>query len=257
MTIDATPYPEHHKFLITPEADALAELYLIRGDLRQAQRTLSLYFEKYAYAEGIDQGDFATISSSLFRDGILLFCACFSTSDPNKLNPKSTFGHLEDWEAYCQRLLDIRDSFVAHNFGPARQHHIVVIALEADGELVPAGFVEVFMRFAGWIAAEGNQLLQYVEVALEHVAARIEDAEQPVYETVAAITADELAALPDAELTIPDNRDLRSSRAAFRAHGRGERRPLPPRRWVQTIEGELDSLRSNQPRDNPNEGDVS
>src|SRR5258708_37349163 len=126
----------------------LAELYLLQADLNAAYSTLSLYFDKFAFSEGMREGEFATISSSLFRDGIILYCACFSTRDPNKLNPKTVYGHMEGWEGYCRKLLDIRDAFVAHNFGPQRQHNIVVIALEVGGQLVPAAYNQVFMRFA-------------------------------------------------------------------------------------------------------------
>lgn len=253
MAIDATPYPEHHKLLSTPEADHLAELYLLQADLNAAHSTLSLYFDKFAFNEGMREDEFATISASLFRDGILLYCACFSTKDPEKLNPEAVYGHMEGWKDYCQKILDIRDAFVAHNFGPQRQHNIVVIALEIGGELVPAGFNQVFMRFAGWLASEGKQLLHYVDLARDHLKKRIEEAEQPIMRMLEAITPEELAALPNAELTIPEDRDFRKSRASFRKSGRGERRPLPPRRWVQTIEGELLPLRSDQQHAGPDE----
>ena len=253
MAIDTSAYPEHHKFLSTPEADRLAELYLLQADLNAAHKTLSLYFDKYAFSEEMSESEFSTISSSLFRDGIILYCACFSTKDPNKLNPETVYGHMNGWKKYCQKILDIRDAFVAHNFGPQRQHHIVVIALEIDGQLVPAGFTQVFMRFAGWIAKEGTQLLHYVDVAREHLKKRIEEAEQPILKMLEAISSDELAVLPDAELTIPEERDFRTSRANFRKSGRGERRPTPPRRWVQIIEGKLASHRSGQQNGTPDE----
>jgi hypothetical protein len=251
MAIDVTPYPEHHKFLSTPEADHLAELYLIQGDLKAAHNTLSLYFEKFAFAEGMKEGEFATISASLFRDGVILFSACFSTKDPDKLNPEAVFGHLDGWKEYCDKIRDLRDAFVAHNFGPQRQHRIVVIALEIGDEFVPAGFVQVFMRFAGWIAAEGKQLLHYVQIAREHLEKLIEEAEEPVLAIVANLISEELRALPDAQLKIPDPGDWRSTRERFHKSGRGEPQPLPRRRWVQTVEGELEPLRSDQQRDDP------
>ncbi len=231
----------------------LAELYLLQADLNAAYSTLSLYFDKFAFSEGMREGEFATISSSLFRDGIILYCACFSTRDPNKLKPKTVYGHMEGWEGYCRKLLDIRDAFVAHNFGPQRQHNIVVIALEVGGQLLPAGYNQVFMRFVGWVADEGKQLLHYVEVAREHIKKSIEEAEKLVLDAVAALTAEELAALPDAELSMPNVADYRISRSKFRESGRGQRRPLPTRRWIQTIEGELEPRRSDQQRAGPDE----
>jgi hypothetical protein len=253
MAIDVTPYPEHLKALATPEADYLAELYLIKGDLDAAHATLSLYFDRFTPDRQLSGGE-QVISSSLFRDGIILYCACFSTSDPNKLNPEAVYGHLEGWKDYCQKLLDMRNAFAAHNFGPMRQHKIVVIALEIGGKLVPAGFNQVFLRFAGWIPGEGPKLLQYIDVARDYLQKQIEEAERPILKMLETITSDELAALPDAEgFLTPEPRDIKSTRQTFRRRGRGERVPLPPRRWIQTIEGELEPHRLDPQRSDPDE----
>jgi hypothetical protein len=65
----------------------------------------------------------------------------------------------------------------------------------------------------------------------------IRTAAEPVTEMLQTISSEEVAALRDAHLTVPEDRDFRTSRAKFRESGRGERRPLPPRRWVWTIDG--------------------
>lgn len=252
MAIDCTPYPEHRKFLTTPDADHLAELYLLQSDLNAAHDTLSLYLEKYLFSDDL-AGEARIISSSLFRDAILLFCSCFSTKDPKKLVPKDVFGHLDNWEAFIRRVLDTRDAFVAHNFGPHRQHNIVVIALEIGRELVPAGFTQVSLRMAGWTADQTQRLLSFIDVAREHLKRLIEAAEQPILKLLEAISSDELAALVDGELSLPDDSDIRTNRSRFRESGRGQRVPLPQRRWVQTIEGELEPRRSDQSPARPDE----
>ena len=161
--VTESQYPEHHKFLATAEADQLAELYLLQADLKAAHDALALYLEKFEFSEDLtDEG--RIISASLFRDCILLYCSCFSTKEPNKLEPKAVYGHLEDWEPFYRRVLDTRDAFVAHNFGPQRQHHIVVICLEIADNLVPGGFTQVYMRFGGWIADETKRLLSFIAV---------------------------------------------------------------------------------------------
>jgi hypothetical protein len=253
MAIDVTPYPEHLKLLSTPEANHLAELYLLQADLDKAHATLSLYFEKFAFFDGMREGAFATISASLFRDGIMLYCACFATdNDADKLDPHVIYDDVEGGWTYCEKLLAIRDTFVAHNFGPMRQHNIVVIVLEIGGELIPAAFSQVHFRFAGWIAEEGKRLLPHIDLAREHLKGRIEEAEKLVQDTLTTISSDELAALPEADgFRAPEDRDIRTSRARFRSRARGEPLSMPPRRWVQTIEDELESRHSDPLPDDP------
>ena len=94
MTKESDLRPEAYKFLSTLEAQRLAELYLIQGDLNAAYETLDLYFTHYAATDVPKEGKAAIISPSLFRDGILLFCACFSRSDPDKLHPEAVYTHL-------------------------------------------------------------------------------------------------------------------------------------------------------------------
>lgn len=234
MAINTEGYPEHHKFLATPDAVRLAELYLLQADLKAAHETLSLYIEKFPFSEALsDEG--RIISASLFRDSILLFCSCFSTREPNKLEPKEVFGQIDGWEELYGRIHDTRDAFVAHNFGPLRQHNIVVICLEIAGELVPAGFTQVYLRFAGWLAEEAEKLLSFIDVARDHLKGRIEEAEQPILKALETITSEELAALGDGDLALPGHSDIRSSRSRFRESRRGERVQLPPRRWSQVI----------------------
>lgn len=252
MAEESTPYPEHHKFLATPEADYLAQLYLLQADLNAAYDTLALYREKFLFSENLTD-EARIISASLFRDSLLLFCSCFSTKEADKLDPGAVYGHIDDWESFYNRVYDTRVAFVAHNFGPQRQHNIVVICLEIGGELVPAGFTQVYMRFAGWIGIEVDKLLSFIDVARGHLTGRIEAAEQPVMKTLEEITSEELAALANGELSLPGSADIRTNRARFRKSGRGERQPLPPRRWAQTIVDESGSRRLDQPRADPDE----
>lgn len=235
MTQEPNLYPEVYKLLSTPEAERLAELYLIQGDLNAAYDTLDLYFTKYAATDVPKDGRAAIISPSLFRDGILLFCSCFSTKDESKLHPEAVYAHLgRDRIEYAQKLLDLRDAFVAYNFGPQRQHSIVIVCPQADGKLVPHGFTQYFVRFTGWVAGERKQLLPFIDIAREHLKDLIEAAEIPVMKQVMNITPKELEALPDAEVAIPDASDYRSSRSRFQKSGRGSRMPVPQRRLGRT-----------------------
>jgi len=235
MTQEPNLYPEVYKLLSTPEAEHLAELYLIQGDLNAAYDTLDLYFTKYAVTDMPKEGRAAIISPSLFRDGILLFCSCFSTKDGSKLHPEAVYAHLgKDRLEYAQKLLDVRDAFVAHNFGPQRQHSIVIVCPEIDGKLVPYGFTQYFIRFAGWVASERKQLLSFIDVAREHLKGRIESAEIPVLQQVMALTLEELEALPEAEVAIPDAKDYKSSRSRFQKSGCGSRTRVPQRRLGRT-----------------------
>lgn len=224
-----------YKRLDTPEATYLAELYLLQGDLNAAYAALELYFDEYALEDG-GAGNVAIISASLFRDGVLLYCSVFSTSDKDgvKLKPEAVYGHQADWEAFYTTLTDMRHAFVAHNFGPQRQHNIVVACVEIEDELQPAAFTQFFIRFGGWAASEKTPLLSFIDTARNHLEQRISEAEAGVMNTVAVLTPKQLNALPIAEVTIPSRKDFRTSRAAFRKKGGGSRRPLPERRLGRT-----------------------
>ena len=236
MTTNSSSEDETYKPLSTPEAEHLAELYLIQGDLNTAYDTLDLYFEKYAVNEGPRYGRAALVAPSLFRDGILLFCSCFSTKDKSKLHPETVYAHLgADRLEYAQKLLDLRDAFVAHNFGPQRQHNIVVICPKADGKLLPYAFTQYFVRFSGWVGRERTQLLPFIDVAREHLKKVIATAEAEVMDQVVALTSEQLEALPDAEIVLPEPSDYRSSRSRFRQSGRGSRLPVPQRRLGRTV----------------------
>lgn len=239
MTEKPNEYPEVYKLLSTPEAEHLAELYLLQRDLNAAHDTLSLYFEKHAVSDQLKEGEDAIISASLFRDGILLFTSCFSKTDHNKLYPESVYGHLKGWEDYSQKILALRDAFVAHNFGPQRQHSIVIVCPKVKGELIPYAFSQYFIRFAGWVKSEGAEFLSFIDVAREYLKKVIEEVEKPVMAQVMAITPEELAALPDAEVVIPDVSEYRTPRARFRKGGRGSRMPVPQRRLGRTSVGGL------------------
>ena len=178
MITESTPDDEVYKLLSTPEAEYLAELYLIQGDLNTAYATLNLYFEKYAARDRPREGRAAIISPSLLRDGILLFCSCFDKTAKVRLDFDDVYGHLgQDKVDYAHKLLNMRRSFVAHNYGPQRQHSVVVICLTVGGKLVPAALTQYFVRFSGWIAEERSQLLPFIDVARKHLARLIEAAE--------------------------------------------------------------------------------
>ena len=235
MTQQPSKDSEVYKVLQTPEAEHLAELYLLQGDLNAAHATLDLYFTKYAVSNVPKEGRATIISPSLFRDGVLLFCSCFSKRDKAKLNPEAVYADLgDDRMEYHSKLLALRDAFVAHNFGPQRQHHVVIIGRTIDGNLVPWGLTQYFIRFTGWIADEREQLLSFIDVARDHLKLLIDAAEIPVMEQVMAISSAELALMPDAEVAIPDAGDYRLSRSKFKKSGRGSRTPVPQRRLGRT-----------------------
>lgn len=233
MTRQSNQDPEVYKVLSTPEAARLAELFLLQGDLNTSYKTLDLYFDKYAATNSPKEGRAAIISPSLFRDGILLFCACFSTKDASKLNPEVVYpGDVH--AAYRRKILDLRDAFIAHNFGPQRQHEIVIIGRTIDGTLHPYGLTQYFVRFMGWTAEERENLLTFIDVARENLSAMVQAAEAKVMEQVMAISPAEFVLMPDAEVTIPDISDYRLSRAKFKESGRGSRSIVPQRRLGRT-----------------------
>lgn len=235
MAKESNPNPEVYKLLSTPEAEHLAELYLLQGDLNTAYNTFALYFEKYAARDRPREGKAAIISPSLLRDGILLFCSCFDKTAKVRLDSGAVYGHLgQDKLDYAQKLLDMRRAFVAHNYGPQRQHSVVVVCPTVDGKLVPLALTQYHIRFSGWVAEERYQLLPFIDVARNYLERLIENAEAPIMQELKSITSEELEALPDAEVVIPDPSDFNLGRSNFRKSGRGSRTPVPQRQLGRT-----------------------
>ena len=219
-------------------AAELAELYLLQGDLDASYDAMRLYFEKYT-GEEMGEEDIV-ISTSLFRDAIVQYAGCFSRSKKEKAKPtpEAVYGHLTGWEGYFQAIHDLRDAFVAHNFGPQRQHHVVAILQTESSELRFDALGQTFARFGGWGVEEKDNILSFIDIARQHMSNRIRLAEIVIAEMLNRMTSEQLAALPQATLAIPRSEDFRLSRSRYREKSVGRQQPFPKGRLVRKPEPE-------------------
>ncbi|MFL6725015.1 MAG: hypothetical protein ACJ8FS_00695 [Sphingomicrobium sp.] len=242
MTIDPQLGPVF-KRISTPEAHYLAELAIIQSDLKAAQACFQLYFDKYW--DQTMTGENLVISGALFRDGIILYCSCFSKPNPKKpaaksakLDPDEVYSVLDDgWQDAYQGFLDVRDTFIAHNFGPLRQHNVGIQCREEGGQLRASKIMGSYATFGGWNANEAPAVLSFVGIALHHNNKRIEAAEKVVWEQALKLTPERLAALPDLNLSLPNREDWRGTRDKFRQNEQG-RRTINPKGRSGRITGQ-------------------
>jgi hypothetical protein len=219
------------KHLDTPQARKLGEMYLHYADLEASYAALNLYFEKYAETEA--ESEEALIGSSLFRDGIVLYCACFSVKDDNKLVPEAVYGHLSEWKKYYSAIHDTRDAFVGHNFGPQRQYDVTAVLTGSRESLKVAAIGHTFVRFEGWRAEEKKVVLSFIDIAREHLKTEILALESIIMVETQKLSTDQLAALPDASYSIPRSEDFRLSRSRYRDKAAGRQQPFPKDRLVR------------------------
>ena len=116
-------------------AKELAELQIIRADLKAALDTLSLWFSKYAPQTNQLSDEGRLISQSFFRDSLVMFVGCFDkTAASTSLSETAIYGSVRGGLAYFKWLKDIRDAYAAHKFGPFRQC-VAGVALDTDEDL--------------------------------------------------------------------------------------------------------------------------
>ncbi len=199
--------------LDVPEARELAEVLLLATDLTESFNSLRLWHANYARAELSNVE--SLLAAGLFARGIMLFTRCFGEKPP-KLQ-KDIFaaqaGGIEmfDWAQ------TMRDAFVAHSFGPARQCVVGVFAIPgADGALTYSGVGEFFLDKMTPSAHGGRDLVEMANAA-RNVAV---DRSLALRQTVAAIAQQmgghELAKLRPARVYGVDDTDLRTEREKYR-----------------------------------------
>jgi hypothetical protein len=200
--------------LNTQAAKELAEYILLQSDLKTALSMMALYFDKYAGAKDIPEQE-QDLVLSIFRDAITNFIACF---DPIKgakgihLDRDVIYGKTNGGLEFFAWMKDIRDSYAAHRFGPHRQCLVGVI-LGSDGKVIGTGHMK--MIYSGPIADAKGEMLSFISIAGKYVDSKIRELGEMVVKEANLLTAEQLAALPVAQIRAPDPGDIRTSRAAF------------------------------------------
>lgn len=146
------------------------------------------------------------------------FAACFSTKDPNKLNPKEVYAPYKHAEPIGRWFHDLRDAFVAHNFGPQRIHEAgAVLEWNEDQTQFRVNYIRGFYsRYGGPDKKDAPRICAYMAAAIQFVDERIEAAEKSLVERLLKMPDHELLGLPDLEIPVPTVHDIRTTREKFR-----------------------------------------
>ena len=201
------------KQLDSPSALRLAELSLLQFDINHSIKAIEIWS-----AEFCDRGELAerdrTVSISLYRDAIVQFTGCFAGR--SSLSASDVYGHIEGGPETYQFLLDMRDAYAAHNFGPLRQAVSIAMFKPDFAELIRVGCPR-WIYHGGLTRSIGDELRRFMQVAQTHVDARMESARDQVHSEVSSMSVDEWRALNEPQIHHAEIQDIRSSRSRFRA----------------------------------------
>jgi len=206
--------------LTSPIAKELTEYILLQHDIKASHASLTVWFKRFCGPSDEKEPDDAVIGASVFRDSIIMFMGCFDRSAPLFLDEaevyKTTLGGAE----YFQWLRDMRDAYAAHKFGALRQCAVGVL-LDGNGDVLGIGqFSSIYLGPAK--EAEG-QMLQFIAIAGNYVAAKIKELEARLKQEANDMTREERAKLKTARLHGVDPANVRTSRPAFQRKMRESR----------------------------------
>lgn len=188
-----------------PESDAWAEWHLLVTDLKYCRTRIEPW--RAAVAENNE-----TVATSLFRDIVVTLISCFDTSVQVSLDPVELYGGIEGGIEFFNWLKGLRDSWVAHRHGPARQCQVGCV-VDKDGNILGGGFIEsqwVFPREDG-----ADDILAFIDVAGRAAEERAKNAEEAALGKFRSLPAYALKKLPTAKVTVPDPTDHRQGRRRF------------------------------------------
>ncbi len=196
----------------TPLAKELAEYILIQKDLQGAIAAMTLWHESYA-EQPVDTPQ-RLIGTSLFRDSIVQFVACFDPSSSHPLSAEEIYGHDPKGVSSFQWFKDIRDSYAAHRFGAFRQCTTGVIQNPITG--LVAGVGHIAAAYKGQNKADGPILTGFMQTALNFVDTKVQHLTFSFQAEASALTKEQIETLPIAQVRPIIQEESRVSRESFR-----------------------------------------
>ena len=203
-----TDLPAGDRVFSSAEAVSLAEAYLMEADLQKSLKNMLLVIGKYPLIAGSD--DERAIAEALFRDAVVLFIGCFGQG-LHELSKETVFAPVRDGLKDFAYLKDMRDTYAAHRFGPARQTFVVVRKTGNEWGFVPMNLlysvpnVNLLPKFADLVRA-----------AIAAAAAKVAALTPVVQKQLFDIGPDGIERLAPLAARTPDLHELRMSRSAFR-----------------------------------------
>lgn len=228
------------------KAIEMAEVALINNDLNTCTRLMRTIRERYLDDNLTDQDQ--DIKLALFRDAVNLYVSAF-VGTGYKLDKGKVYADVEGGVGFFQWVLDVRNSYAAHTFGPARQ---CVAAIFTDPQTGKAVNVEPLRMEWDIVNNETTKLLGTAsEIAAKYSVHLGKKLNSEVLAQAETMTAEEIAALPRAQLHVPAPDELKMERHAFRRIKTGQAKPPKRRGWRKRRDSDRRAGESETPKDRP------
>lgn len=192
------------------EAVAFAELGLLQLDIAASIQTIKVWSGPF---QGFSKDDAAAVRTSLFRDAVVQFIACFDGSAEHRLVPEEVFPGARATK-YYQWLRNLRNAYAAHRFGALRRA-VVGIGCLPEGVFALATLAQVY---PGPDRTEAVRLQRFMQRAADHVASRLANLQESLADTVADMSEAEILSLPIVKFprSVPRS-DIKTPRSRFLA----------------------------------------
>ena len=198
--------------LTAPDALLLAELYLTKADLDASFEALQAYLQ-LMQQEG---EQFRSLKASLFRDGIVQLAGCFTKNQDkeDKLFIEHVYAGFDGAATYYNWILDLRDTYAAHSFGPLRQCHVGVVILRSGADQ-DVGVGHTLMIYQGASVEDAQDLMRFISMAQVYLDAKISVLKSRILSYAQKITDEEYMRLELIQMSPPGPEDIRTTRERF------------------------------------------
>ena len=197
------------KALGSPDAIALAEIELLKHDLIESLQIAKILHTQYM-GRDLNEEE-RLVATSLYRSSIMLWVSCFEKPRRGDLDASAVY--YGDDLTFFRSVIDVRDSFIAHRFGPQRQS--ATMAVIKDG--IVRGIQQGTTKYSSCGPDELSNMMRLIGAGIEAAEAKAKPLGIAVLLELRKMSPAEVAALDDFEITPPDGTQTRMSRKEFRA----------------------------------------
>lgn len=189
---------------MSPLANEVSELILIKRDLEYCVAVFRLFG---LIAEDESHANNKLAATSLYRDGIISLMACFDESNQSSLKADAVYAGLENGMQYFRYLKDLRDTWIAHRFGPTRFATYGFLIDPKTGEIEGYGDFVVESILAE--KSQAQQLTMFARHAFTF-------AEQLTNRKIEALKLEAISLYPSQRKKLPDAQFRTPSSSEFR-----------------------------------------
>ena len=206
--------------LTTTEARTYSEWVLLVGDLKYALKRAEIW-ENIAGAKSGNGCD-AEVCVSLFRDAVISFVSCFDKQLPVHLDALNVYSQVPGGLDYFNWLTNLRNTWIAHRFGPYRQCEVAIFIDINTGNI--QGIGNFSQLYYGPKAEAGGDLIRMIKIALEHAGNHEKNHEDTIKVYVEGLKKSERLKLSVARTIVPASDEVNLGRKKFRNIKRQSRR---------------------------------